>query len=92
MWPHDNPPTIFGRVCHGPFKSQAPPLLDMRRGNQVTDRRDFTETLQSVASLAADIERWCLQMAISGRVSRDRQGDIKAAAQRLDALASRLGE
>lgn len=53
---------------------------------------DAKEILASIATSASDIERWVLQMALSGRLSVDRRTDIAHAATRIQELNKKLSE
>lgn len=44
---------------------------------------DYSERIQSIAHCAADITRWCILGAISGKMSEDRRRDIAAQAARI---------
>lgn len=51
---------------------------------------DRNEILSSMDSAAADIQRWVLQMALSGRVSADRCNDMRHNLTRLSTLVAKL--
>lgn len=44
---------------------------------------DYSERIQSIATCAADITRWCILCALSGQMSQDRRKDLIAQAGRI---------
>lgn len=51
---------------------------------------EVNKSLQTIASAASDIQRWCLQAALSGKVSFDRKADIGHAIERMKIERNKL--
>lgn len=56
----------------------------------MTPDSDMAEDVLSMASSAADIQRWLIQIAINGKASGDKRADIIHAAGRIARLAEGL--
>ena len=54
--------------------------------------REDIERLQSISTMAGEIQRWAMQMACQQRISADRKHDIDHASERIAGLSLKLGK